>query len=197
MTENISSQKAKASHTLEKQNVEGAKTKEMLGRYEKHQVGGLGVKWAHAILAGLAAGVVSLILTSLLFAAGSPVLFSPLFQSRKVIDVYSTIQPLPLLATNQAAFGLGWVTLGVVRSLVFAWLFKSIPGNGIRKGLNWGLILWLTMIMFAEFFTAINLLGEPLYLVSFELSLLLTAFLAEGAVFAAMYGRAWNTKTDR
>ena len=150
-----------------------------------------GIRWKYALLAGVAGAVTSLILTGILYTAGSPLLFNPQLQSKKVLDVYNSIQPLPLLTTNPAALAAGWVLLSMVRTVIFAWFYRGIPGTGIRKGLAWGLAVWLTVIMFSEFYTAINLLGEPLYLAAFELGLQLPAFLGEGAVVAIIYRRAW------
>jgi uncharacterized membrane protein YczE len=79
----------------------------------------------------------------------------------------------------------------MVRTIVFTWFYKGIPGTGIRKGLSWGIAVWLTVVLFEEFYTAINLLGEPLYLSVFEMGLILPAFLGEGSVVAAVYTRAW------
>ncbi|SRR5712691_264410 len=126
-----------------------------------------------------------------MYTAGSPLLFNSQLQSKKVLDVYNSIQPLPLLTTNPAALASGWALVSMLRTVVFAWFYRGIPGAGIRKGLNWGLAIWLTVIMFSEFYTAINLLGQTSYLVAFELGLLLPPFLGEGSVVAMIYRRAW------
>lgn len=148
---------------------------------------GGGIRWTRAIAAGIAGAVVSLIVIGVLYRVSAPFLFDPALQSKKVLDVYSTIRPLPLQSTNIAVFALGWVIVGSVRGIVFAWLYEGIPGRGVQKGLTWGISIWLTIIMFAEFYTAINLLGEPLYLSIAEFVLQLPAYLGEGAVVATIY----------
>ncbi len=152
----------------------------------------LGIRWKFALPAGLAGAVVSALLIGALYGIGSPILFNAQLQSKKVLDVYNSIQPLPLLTTNIAAFLIGWVLLALTRNLVFARLYPGIPGEGIRKGLAWGFAIWLIMILFSEFYTAINLLGEPFSLAAFESALQLPAFLGEGVVVALIYRRAWT-----
>lgn len=151
-----------------------------------------GVRWKYAIVAGLAGALVSAILVGILYTAGSPILFNSQLQGAKVLAVYNTIQPLPLLTTNMPAFLVGYVVVSMVRTFVFAWLYRGIPGAGVRKGLAWGLVIWLIAIVFSEFYTAVNLLAEPLFLVAFELVLQLPAYLGEGVVVATVYGRAWR-----
>jgi hypothetical protein len=152
----------------------------------------LGISWKYAIPAVVAGAFVSQILTGIFYTAAMPLLFNAQYQSKKVLDVYQTIQPLPLLTTNIGIFLAGSLIVAITRNLVFTRLYNGIPGIGIRKGLAWGLVVWLIMIIYAEFYTAVNLLGEPLYLAVFESLLQLPVFLAEGAVVAIIYRRAWT-----
>ena len=148
------------------------------------------------MLAGLAGGIVSLMLSSFLYGVSAPVLFNPQFQSPKILALYFALQPLPWLVANPAAFAAGWVTVGLLRGIVFAWLSPGLSGVGTRKGLNFGVVTWLTVVMFSEFYTAINLFGEPFPLVSLELVMLLVTFLAEGWVFGFVYARSRTVRSD-
>jgi hypothetical protein len=149
-----------------------------------------GINWKYALPAGLAGAITSMVLVAVLYTAANPILFNPAYQGAKVIAVYQSIQPLPLLTSNPAALAAGWILVSMVRTLVFAWFYKGIPGTGIRKGIAWGIAVWLTVVLFSEFYTAINLLGEPLYLAAFEMFLILWAFIGEGSVVATIYHRA-------
>jgi len=150
-----------------------------------------GIRWKYATLAGLVGAFVSAILVGILYTASSPILFNSQLQSAKVLAVYNSIRPLPLLTTNMPAFLVGYVAVSMIRTFVFAWLYRGIPGTGIRKGLSWGLIIWLIATVFSEFYTAVNLLAEPLFLVAFELVLQLPAYMGEGVVVATIYRHAW------
>jgi hypothetical protein len=151
-----------------------------------------GISWKYAIPAAVAGAFASLVLTGILYTVAMPLLFSAQYQSKKVLDVYQTIQPLPLLTTNIGVFLVGSIIVATTRNLVFTKLYNGIPGVGIRKGLAWGLAVWLIMIIYAEFYTTVNLLGEPLYLSAFEALLQVPAYLAEGVVVAIIYRRAWT-----
>lgn len=149
----------------------------------------IGIRWKSALVAGIAGAFTSMVLVALVYTAANPILFNPQYQSAKVIAVYQSIMPLPLLSSNPAAVVAGWIIVSMVRTLVFAWFYNGIPGTGVRKGLSWGLAVWLTVVLFSEFYSTINLLGEPLYLAAFEMFLILWPFLGEGAVVATIYRR--------
>jgi hypothetical protein len=163
-------------------------TKETNLKAPGHQF--LGISWKYAIRAALAGAIASLALTGILYTAAMPLLFNAQYQSKKVLDVYQTLQPLPLLTTDIGAFLAGSIIVASIRNLVFTKLYNGIPGVGVRKGLAWGLAVWLIMILYAEFYTAVNLLGEPLYLSAFEAAFQIPAYLAEGVVVAIIYRRA-------
>ena len=72
-----------------------------------------------------------------------------------------------------------------------AWLFSvfspSVPGKTwLRKGLFWGLTIWLMYWVFQEWFVDHTLLGGPWFLILLELVLLLIGSLVEGLVISGM-----------
>lgn len=91
------------------------------------------MSWMYALLAGVVGGIVSLILTGVIYAATPSLLFNPATQSAKVIGVYKSILPLPLSTTDMAAFAVGWILLAMVRTLVLSSLYRSVPGIGYEK----------------------------------------------------------------
>lgn len=82
----------------------------------------------------------------------------------------------------------------VILSVVHAWLFDvlrpSIPGGTwLKKGLFWGLTIWLMYWLFQEWFIYNTLLNEPLILNALELAMLMLGSLVEGVVIAFLLAR--------
>jgi len=71
--------------------------------------------------------------------------------------------------------------LGMILALVYAILYKGIPGQGIKKGLCFGLLVWAVCGLPGIFFVAIT--GLSIYWTLSELVKLLIL----GAVIAAIY----------
>jgi hypothetical protein len=66
----------------------------------------------------------------------------------------------------------------------------SIPGKTwLKKGLFWGLTIWLMYWLFQEWFIYNTLLGEPLILNILELTILMLGSLVEGIVIAFFLAR--------
>ncbi len=110
------------------------------------------------------------------------VLYDPSLQSRLFIEI------TPLRNIPVSVGGL------VVLSVIHAWLFSvfspSVPGSTwIRKGLFWGLTIWLVYWVFQEWFIYHTLLAEPLLLNLLELSLLLAGSLVEGLTISFVLER--------
>jgi hypothetical protein len=77
----------------------------------------------------------------------------------------------------------------VVLSIIHAWLFSvlasAIPGRTwLKKGVFWGLAIWLMYWVFQEWFIYNTLLGEPILLNLLELGVLLLGSMVEGIVIA-------------
>jgi hypothetical protein len=69
----------------------------------------------------------------------------------------------------------------VVLSVIYSWFFtvfaSSIPGGSwIKKGLFWGLTIWLMFWVFQEWFIYHTLLAEPVQLNLQELATLLAGY---------------------
>lgn len=129
--------------------------------------------------AGLAGGLAGSGVLGVLFSSPplQAVLYDPQWQSRLFLEI------TPLRDMPGSVGGL------VVLSIIHAWLFRvlapSIPGDTWRKkGLFWGLVIWLMYWLFQEWFIYHTLLGEPLLLAFLELTVLLLGSLIEGTVIA-------------
>ena len=110
------------------------------------------------------------------------ILYDPAIQSKLFIE----ITPLRNIPVSVG----GLVVLSVIHSWLFSVFAPSIPGGSwIRKGIFWGLTIWLMFWVFQEWFIYHTLLGEPLALNLLELAILLAGSLVEGLVIAFFLAR--------
>lgn len=140
-----------------------------------------------ALLAGAVGGLVGGAVLAVLFRLSADFLLNPAHQSAKLIQVWTTLEPLPRALVQPAAVAAGFGFLGVLHGLVFALLAPALPGEGWRKGVSFAALLWLFSYVFFEFFTPWNLFHEPLPLVLYELLLWLVGALSEGLLIAFVY----------
>ena len=136
------------------------------------------------VLAGLAGGFLGNGVLGAAFSlpAITSILYNPALQSKLFID----ITPLRDIPVSVA----GLVVLSVIHSWLFSVFALSIPGESwVRKGLFWGLTIWLMFWVFQEWFSYHSLLGEPLALNLLELAILLAGSLVEGLVIAFILAR--------
>ena len=141
------------------------------------------------ILVGLLAGFVSEGVLGILFVNPliKSVLYNPEIQSQLFINITSA-RNLPL-----SIAGL------VVLSIIHAWLFlvfaKAIPGTTwFKKGLFWGLTIWLMYWVFHEWFIYRTLLNEPVILNLLELTLLLVGSFVEGLIISFAFRKEFAAK---
>ena len=139
------------------------------------------------ILGGMAASLVVLILFRLIGFEYWGILTNPEYQSPKLLKVWTEIEPISLAVNNPGIITLGFVILSILHAFVFAIIRQGIPGEGLKKGIIFGLIIWLFSYVFFEFFTPWNMFGEPLYLVGLELLFWIGVALSEGIVIAKVY----------
>jgi hypothetical protein len=139
--------------------------------------------------------------TTYAFLFGNPIserlIYSPDFgQSPKLLAVLQTMEPIPPLGpgwadllsiTGPKALTLGLLYLWAVGLVfIFRSVARSLPGRGWRRGLPFALILWAIAFPLLEFFFPLNVLGEPLPLVAYELTLELGLCLALAIPIAAL-----------
>jgi hypothetical protein len=153
---------------------------------EKH---GLGRK----LLAGLAGGAtlnLAMVLTFRLLGfgwQGGGILLDPSLQSPKLIAVWTSLKPLPLVIANPAPIVLGLLLFGLGHALVYAWLAPHWPGGILARGWRMALLLFFFSFCFWEFFTPFNQLGEPVALIGLELLFWALIAGAEGLALAAVF----------
>lgn len=148
------------------------------------------LKVARLLIGGSVGSVAaSLVAGGLFIGVSGGILFNPQLQSPKLIAVWREIAPLPLIVSNPGAFHVGIAILGIIHALVYAMIRDGLPGEGLRKGVSFGFILWTLQATFFEYFTPFNLFGEPPTLVLFQLVLWVPVTQVEGLIIAAIYGQ--------
>ena len=136
------------------------------------------------LVAGLVGGFIGNGVLGALFSSPpiQAILYNPEWQSQLFIE----ITPKRNIPVSVA----GLVILSIIHAWLFSILMPSIPGKTwLKKGLFWGLTIWLMYWLFQEWFIYNMLLGEPFLLNVFELTILMLGSLVEGVVIAFFLAR--------
>lgn len=133
---------------------------------------------SRVILVGIVAGVVWYSGMVLVFGPAQQLLANPEFQSRKFLDVFTTIKPLPRMSVEPLAFYTGFLLVGIAFSLAYHLVARWLPGTIAKKGLLFGFVAWLLMNPWFEFYLPWNVMHEPLPLVLLEMILWLVVLMS-------------------
>lgn len=139
-------------------------------------------KYIRIIISGLSAGFISEGVLGGLFMSPfiQTILYNPVLQGKLFLEVTPT--------RNVFISVLGLVILSIAHSWLYTIFLPSIPGKRwVKKGLFWGMTIWLMYWVFQEWFIYHTLLNEPLLLNLVELIILLAGSLIEGLVIAAFF----------
>lgn len=128
------------------------------------------------VFAGALGGIVFSVLTMPTFGVlgtggghGTGLLFNPATQSAKLLAVWTQIKPLPLMIRAPIAVFAGFTVLIMGYSFLFEASRKAWP-EGYWNNVIWlALLIWFFSCTFFEFFGSLNLLAEPIPLISIEL----------------------------
>jgi hypothetical protein len=152
---------------------------------------------SRAFGAGFAAFIVASIVSNLLFfRLGAGLLFDPDAQSDKLLAVFFEMEPLPLMFTNGPLYLAIAGIIGGLHGLVFAWIAPALPGGRLKRGLAFGVVLWVLMAVFFEFHTPFNMFGEPVALVALELVFWGVVLAVEGLILSFLYGTSRVERED-
>ena len=117
------------------------------------------------------------------------ILLNPELQSRKLIAVWTELEPLPLVVNQPLPIILGIIGFGIVHAYSYRWLCASWPTGVIKRGFRLALLVFVMTFLFWEFFTPFNQLGEPLGLIAIELVFWALIALADGFAISAIMER--------
>jgi hypothetical protein len=147
------------------------------------------------LLAGIAGGIAMNLVMLLTFRAigfgwnGDGILLTSAIQSQKLVAVWTTLEPLPLVAANPAPIIIGLIFFSIGHAFIYRWLSVSWPPGIWPRALRFGGLLFFMVYLFWEFFTPFNQFGEPLSLVALELSFWAAIAIAEALAIAAVFER--------
>lgn len=146
------------------------------------------------ILAGIAGGLamnITMLMTFRLLGFGwngDGVLIQSSSQSRKLIAVWTELEPLPLVVNAPASIIIGIIVFGLIHAYLYRWLSPAWPVGVLKKGLRFSGLVFVMTFLFWEFFTPFNLFGEPLHLIALELIFWALIALADGLAIAVVSG---------
>jgi len=127
------------------------------------------------LIAGLAGGAAMNLAMLLTFRGigfgwdGRGILLTSPMQSEKLIAVWTTLEPLPLVAVNPLPIVLGLFAFAVGHAFVYKWLSSGWPPGITPRALRFAGLIFFMTYLFWEFFTPFNQFGEPLPLIALEL----------------------------
>lgn len=132
------------------------------------------------ILGGLVLGIIT-ILTSISL---NGTIFARFYDPIPIVRPIESWQVIP----GMAIATLSW---GILTSIGFKILYKGIPGVGFKKGLNYGLILWMIFIPFVELWNYLQY-DIPFMVVIAGVIVWFIAMPLGGMAFAAIHGTTLN-----
>jgi len=156
--------------------------------------------FSRTIIAGLAGGMVVNVVMLLTFRLigfgwnGRGILLDPSVQSKKLIDIWTRIEPLPLVVASPAPIFIGLILFGIGHAFIYKWLSPAWPSGIKARSLRMAGLVFFLSFLFWEFFTPFNQFGEPLHLIGLELIFWTMIAVAEG--FAISWVFEWKKETN-
>jgi hypothetical protein len=115
---------------------------------------------------------------------GNGILLNPDVQSRKLVAVWTEIEPIPLVVNNPAPIIIGIILFGIIHAFVYRWISPAWPEGIVARGIRMSILIFFLVFSFWEFFTPFNQFGEPLPLIGLELLFWAIIALSDGFVIA-------------
>ena len=147
------------------------------------------------IMAGVLGGIamnVAMFVTFRLIGFGinaDGFLLNPSIQSRKLIAVWTEIEPLPLVVTRPVPIIIGLILFGVIHAYLYGWISPAWRSGILQRGMSFSLLVFVMSFLFWEFFTPFNQFGEPVGLIAIELCFWAVIALAEGFTIVTIMER--------
>jgi hypothetical protein len=147
------------------------------------------------VIAGLAGGMTMNLAMLLTFRAigfgwhGHGILLTSPLQSKKLIAVWTQLEPLPLVVANPVPIAVGLLLFGIGHAFIYKWLSIAWPLGIVQRALRLAGLIFFMTFFFWEFFTPFNQFGEPLPLIAVELSFWALIAIAESFAIAFVMER--------
>jgi hypothetical protein len=149
------------------------------------------VKWSRAVLAGLSAN-----LASFLVGGGGYLLFGWVFKLEPVFIWRWTPEKFAEMSVGWWVYLIvGNTLLAVVLALAYAVLYYGIPGQGIRKGFAFGLIVWLIGVVPATWTLNVLTVVNGWAILYFTTQAIVE-YQVYGAIIAVVYGEPLRGPTE-
>jgi len=148
-----------------------------------------------AVIAGLAGGITMNLAMLLTFRAigfgwqGHGILLTSPLQSKKLIAVWTQLEPLPLVVANPVPIAVGLLLFGIGHAFIYKWLSIAWPLGIVQRALRLAGLIFFMTFFFWEFFTPFNQFGEPLPLIAVELFFWALIAIAEAFAIAFVMER--------
>lgn len=139
-------------------------------------------KWLRYLLLFSGTGIVWYYAMQLFFvwSGAQSILGNQHYQSTKFIKTFVEYEPLPYMAFDKWFVLKGLVIVGALSALAFVISGQGIKGNRTARGLKFGLVHWLLMTPWFEFYLPYNVMHEPGLLVLLECALWLCVAIVTG-----------------
>jgi hypothetical protein len=132
------------------------------------------MEWKKGLVAGIIAGILIIILEFLLMAI-------PGYTEWFIETFPQMMTPLSMITGPASSF-----IMGIIMGLIYAMINRSIPGKGLMKGINYGIMVWLL----ADIMWPIMMMSfAPVYMWITELVSGLIFYSIVGAVISFIYGK--------
>lgn len=144
------------------------------------------------LIAGLAGGAVLNLVMVLTFRLigfgwnGGEILLDPSIQSKKLIAVWTQIEPIPLIVSHPPPIIIGLMLFGMGHAFVYRWLSPLWPSGITARAIRLAALVFFLSFVFWEFFTPFNQFGEPFLLIGLELAFWAVIAIAEALVIASV-----------
>lgn len=102
------------------------------------------------------------------YSGAQSILGNTEYQSSKFIKTFTEYEPLPLMATDPSVVWKGLLVAGLLAAIAFAIVNRNLEGGWLKRGVIFGMIHWLLMTPWFEFYLPYNVMHEPILLVVLE-----------------------------
>ncbi|MFQ5975074.1 MAG: hypothetical protein ACE5J5_01985 [Candidatus Hydrothermarchaeales archaeon] len=131
------------------------------------------LEWKKGLISGVIAGILMLVVGSVLMIAGG------------ATEWYSLTFPTTMSSPGgMYSMTVSVLVMGIIMGMIYSVINSAIPGEGTRKGVNYGIMVWLL----AGLMWPIMMLGfAPVSIVIIEMITGLINYSVAGAVLVVIY----------